>query len=90
LDSFIIDLDFYFIRIFKRVFIPLKGANPNAGSHEFSYTSLHFAALTGNSEICRMLLEAGVKVDAVNSVKRTATQMAAFVGKNLYKKNSEA
>jgi hypothetical protein len=30
--------------------------------------------------VCKLLLENGVKKDEVNSVKRTASQMAAFVG----------
>nr|CAG4640861.1 EOG090X06BA [Eulimnadia texana] len=56
------------------------GANPNGGHHEHQYTTLHFAALSGNAELCELLLSHGVKVDAINSVNRTAAQMAAFVG----------
>lgn len=36
---------------------------------------------TGNKEITWMMLEAGAETDVVNSVGRTAAQMAAFVGK---------
>ena len=43
---------------------------------------MHFAALANKVEICQILLENGVKVDRTNSVKRTASQMAAFVGKS--------
>jgi len=56
------------------------GADVNGGDHEHGYTTLHFAALSGAVEICRVLLEAGVKTDRVNTVKRTAAQMAGFVG----------
>ena len=58
----------------------LQGADVNGGDHEHGYTTLHFAALSGAVEICRVLLEAGVKTDRVNTVKRTAAQMAGFVG----------
>lgn len=30
--------------------------------------------------VCQLLVEHGAKIDAVNSVKRTPAQMAAFVG----------
>lgn len=36
---------------------------------------------SGNKEITWMMLEAGAETDVVNSVGRTAAQMAAFVGK---------
>lgn len=35
----------------------------------------------GNELVMTLLLDAGAKADAVNSVKKTAAQMAAFVGK---------
>lgn len=34
----------------------------------------------GNTEITWMMLDAGAETDVVNSVGRTAAQMAAFVG----------
>lgn len=34
----------------------------------------------GNAEITEMILDAGAETDLVNSVGRTAAQMAAFVG----------
>lgn len=40
-----------------------------------------FPILTGNVEVTRLMLEAGARVDHINSVNRTAAQMAAFVGK---------
>lgn len=41
---------------------------------------MHFAALSGNVDACRLLLLAGANANALNSVNRTASQMAAFVG----------
>ncbi len=52
----------------------------NGGRHEHEYSALHFAALAGKPLVCRVLLEAGARTDVVNSVRRTAAQMAAFVG----------
>uniref|UniRef100_F7BB14 Ankyrin repeat and MYND domain containing 2 n=1 Tax=Monodelphis domestica TaxID=13616 RepID=F7BB14_MONDO len=57
------------------------GANVNCNEHEHGYTALMFAGLSGNKEITRVMLEAGADTDVVNSVGRTAAQMAAFVGK---------
>ncbi|XP_045445891.1 ankyrin repeat and MYND domain-containing protein 2 [Melitaea cinxia] len=57
-----------------------RGADVNSGKHEYNYTALHFGALSGNSEVCKLLLDAGAKPTATNSVGRTASQMAAFVG----------
>ena len=63
----------------------LQGANVNGGDHEHQYTSLHFAALAGKPKVCELLLQEGAKIDATNSVKRTASQMGAFVGNfNIY------
>ena len=59
-----------------------QGADVNGGDHEHGYSTLHFATLANKVEICQILLENGVKVDRTNSVKRTASQMAAFVGKS--------
>lgn len=57
-----------------------RGADVNSGKHEYNYTALHFGALSGSSEVCKLLLDAGAKPTATNSVGRTASQMAAFVG----------
>nr|SVE91141.1 EOG090X06BA [Daphnia sinensis] len=59
------------------------GADPNGGHHEHQYSTLHFAALSGNLDICQQLLQYGSKPDAINSVGRTAAQMAAFVGNHM-------
>jgi len=57
-----------------------QGADVNGGDHEHQYTALHFAALAGKPKVCELLMQEGCKIDAVNSVKRTASQMGAFVG----------
>lgn len=57
-----------------------QGADANVCQHQHGYTSLHFAGLSGNDEVCSLLLLAGAKSTAVNSVGRTPSQMAAFVG----------
>ncbi|XP_074999743.1 ankyrin repeat and MYND domain-containing protein 2 isoform X2 [Calonectris borealis] len=58
------------------------GADVNCNEHEHGYTALMFAGLSGNKEITWMMLEAGAETDVVNSVGRTAAQMAAFVGQH--------
>lgn len=55
----------------------------NSSKHGANYTALHFAALSGNAEICLRLLEAGANSNAQNSVNRTPAQMAAFVGNHV-------
>ena len=65
--------------ILQRYFI-FQGCDVNGGNHEHDYKCLHFAALAGKPEACQVLVENGAKIDAINSVKRTASQMAAFVG----------
>ncbi|XP_066593759.1 ankyrin repeat and MYND domain-containing protein 2 [Prorops nasuta] len=57
-----------------------QGADPNACKHEHAYTALHFAALSGNADLCHLLMSYGAKLTATNSVGRTPAQMAAFVG----------
>ncbi|XP_074051517.1 ankyrin repeat and MYND domain-containing protein 2 isoform X2 [Macrotis lagotis] len=58
------------------------GADVNCNEHEHGYTALMFAGLSGNKDITRVMLEAGADTDVVNSVGRTAAQMAAFVGQH--------
>ncbi|XP_069504710.1 ankyrin repeat and MYND domain-containing protein 2 isoform X2 [Ambystoma mexicanum] len=58
------------------------GADVNCNEHEHGYTALMFAGLSGKKIITMMMLEAGADTDAVNSVGRTAAQMAAFVGQH--------
>lgn len=57
-----------------------KGGDVNGGNHGHDYKALHFAALANAPEVCRILLEAGAKVDHENSISKTASAMAAFVG----------
>ncbi|XP_067221803.1 ankyrin repeat and MYND domain-containing protein 2a [Chanodichthys erythropterus] len=58
------------------------GADVNCNEHEHGYTALMFAGLSGKTDITWMMLDAGAETDAVNSVGRTAAQMAAFVGQH--------
>ncbi|XP_048366893.1 ankyrin repeat and MYND domain-containing protein 2 isoform X2 [Sphaerodactylus townsendi] len=58
------------------------GADVNCNEHEHGYTALMFAGLSGNKKITWIMLEAGAETDVVNSVGRTAAQMAAFVGQH--------
>ena len=79
-------MDDYLIPISKNtdvwilIFIFLQGADVNACQHEHAYTALHFAALSGNAELCNLLMSHGAKLTATNSVGRTPAEMAAFVG----------
>ncbi|KAK7886208.1 hypothetical protein WMY93_025829 [Mugilogobius chulae] len=58
------------------------GADVNCNQHEHGYTALMFAGLSGKTDITAMILDAGAETDVVNSVGRTAAQMAAFVGQH--------
>ena len=44
-----------------------------------NYSCLHFACLSGNGDICQMLLKLGVDSQIANKINRTASQLAAFV-----------
>ncbi|KAJ8986004.1 hypothetical protein NQ317_013888 [Molorchus minor] len=57
-----------------------QGADVNSCEHRHNYTALHFAGLSGNSDVCMTLLLAGADSSLTNTVGRTAAQMAAFVG----------
>ncbi|KAH9523881.1 Ankyrin repeat and MYND domain-containing protein 2 [Bulinus truncatus] len=63
-------------------FFLANGADVNSNFHENSYSALMFAALSGNRDVTRLMLEAGANVNHTNSVNRTASQMAAFVGQH--------
>lgn len=52
----------------------------NCCEHQHNYTALHFAGLSGNTEVCLALLQAGANSQVTNTVGRTAAQMAGFVG----------
>ncbi|CAH1118958.1 unnamed protein product [Phaedon cochleariae] len=57
-----------------------QGSDVNYCEHQHNYTALHFAGLSGNSDVCLALLLAGAKSLVTNTVGRNAAQMAAFVG----------
>uniref|UniRef100_A0A914YD02 Ankyrin repeat and MYND domain-containing protein 2 n=1 Tax=Panagrolaimus superbus TaxID=310955 RepID=A0A914YD02_9BILA len=63
-------------------FLIENGANVDNRAHEQGYTCLMFAALAGNPPICQMLLDAGARPHAVNTINRTASELAAFVGQH--------
>lgn len=57
-----------------------NGADVNYTDRKDRYTPLMFAAISSKEDVVKLLLERGVDTTAENSVKRTASQMAAFVG----------
>ncbi|VUZ48951.1 unnamed protein product [Hymenolepis diminuta] len=57
-----------------------SGANVNWSKHKQGYTALMFGALSGKIEIVEYLLSQGAKIDLTNCLKRTAAEMASFVG----------
>lgn len=63
-------------------FLIERGADVNANEHVHGYTALMFAALGGHCNIVSLLLDSGASTSAVNSVGRTASAMAAFVGQH--------
>jgi len=58
------------------------GSDVNYSAHENGYTALMFAALSGKKDVVRVLLEHDACVGLVNTVQRTAAQMAAFIGQH--------
>ncbi|KAF5394332.1 hypothetical protein PHET_11799 [Paragonimus heterotremus] len=57
-----------------------NGADINARDPNQGYTTLMFAAITGNTRLTEMLLQYGARSSDTNKLGRTAAQMAAFVG----------
>jgi ankyrin repeat protein len=57
------------------------GADPDNRKHAHRYTSLMFAALSGKPKLCEMLLNAGAQSYVTNNMNKTASEMAAFVGR---------
>lgn len=55
------------------------GADVNSHYHDSGYTALMFAGLAGKTDVVSLLLEHGASTTTVNSLGRTASQMAAFV-----------
>ena len=48
----------------------------------FNVTNL--LPFVGSAEATQLMMESGARVDAINSVGRTATQMAGFVGRDMF------
>ncbi|KAI1709391.1 ankyrin repeats (3 copies) domain-containing protein [Ditylenchus destructor] len=61
-------------------FLIENGCNVDNRAHDQGYTSLMFAALAGKPQICQKLLDAGARPHAENSIGKTASELAAFVG----------
>ena len=53
-------------------------------AHSIILTNMFPLNTLGNKDITWVMLEAGAETDVVNSVGRTAAQMAAFVGELFY------
>ncbi|KAM7533508.1 hypothetical protein Aperf_G00000127518 [Anoplocephala perfoliata] len=60
-----------------------SGANVNWLKHNQGYTALMFGVLSGKAEIVDFLLSQGAKTDLTNCLKRTAAEMASFIGNHL-------
>lgn len=56
------------------------GADVNLTRHTSEYSALTFAGLSGKVDVVSLLLEHGASVTKLNSINKTASQMAAFVG----------
>ncbi|KAK0420618.1 hypothetical protein QR680_014796 [Steinernema hermaphroditum] len=63
-------------------FLLRKGANADNRRHNQGYTCLMFAAMSGSARMCRMLLDAGARAYATNNINKTASEIAAFIGKH--------
>jgi len=59
-----------------------KGAKANHKCHDSNYTPLMMAALSGRPDIINLLLEHGANPQAKNSIDKTASELAAFVGQH--------
>ncbi|VDO81235.1 unnamed protein product [Heligmosomoides polygyrus] len=59
-----------------------KGADVNDKEHSQGYTPLMFAALSGKSDICKLLMDHGARSYSTNSIGKTASELAAFVGQH--------
>uniref|UniRef100_A0A5S6QNN4 MYND-type domain-containing protein n=1 Tax=Trichuris muris TaxID=70415 RepID=A0A5S6QNN4_TRIMR len=56
------------------------GAKVNSTDHPHGYTSIVFGALSGNTRVVRLLLDAGANVHKRTAKDRDALDMAAFTG----------
>lgn len=56
------------------------GADVNDSKDLYGYTALSMAAISNRCDVVTLLLEYGANPAAINSNKRTAAEMAAFIG----------
>lgn len=59
-----------------------RGAMVNNNLQKDGYTALMFAAVAGQLEVVKMLLRGGANPSAANNLRKTASNMAAFVGQH--------
>uniref|UniRef100_A0A158PBA1 Ankyrin repeat and MYND domain-containing protein 2 n=1 Tax=Angiostrongylus cantonensis TaxID=6313 RepID=A0A158PBA1_ANGCA len=60
-----------------------RGADVNDKQHNQGYSPLMFAALnSGKPDICKLLMDHGARSYSTNSIGKTASEMAAFVGQH--------
>jgi len=57
-----------------------RGGEVNNRHNDQGYTALMFAALTGKSSICQLLMNADARSDLTNTIGKSASELAAFVG----------
>ncbi|CAL2030078.1 unnamed protein product [Caenorhabditis brenneri] len=55
------------------------GCDVNEKTEDTLYTPLMFAALSGAQDVCRLLMDSGARMYCVNSIGKTASELAAFV-----------
>nr|CAB3221708.1 ankyrin repeat and MYND domain-containing protein 2 [Phallusia mammillata] len=63
-------------------FLLVQGADVNATCHENNYTALMMACLSGKLETVQLLLDNDADSEKLNSVQKTAAQLASFVGQH--------
>ncbi|GMR42562.1 hypothetical protein PMAYCL1PPCAC_12757 [Pristionchus mayeri] len=63
-------------------FLIAAGADVNTKAHKHGYTPLMFAALAGKPDLCRVLMDGGAYSQKTNTINKTASEMAAFVGQH--------
>ncbi|GFR10158.1 ankyrin repeat and MYND domain-containing protein 2 [Trichonephila clavata] len=64
-------------------FLLYLGADVNLTKHKSQYSALHFAALSGNTDVVNLLLRFGASTTSVNSINKTAAELATFVSNHL-------
>jgi glycerophosphodiester phosphodiesterase len=57
-----------------------KGADVKATTTEHNYTALHLAAIDGHMEAAKLLVDAGIEVEALDQSEKTAAQLASENG----------